>query len=153
MELKTLLLPEKTVTFEFPGCEGLTFDLTFLSKESNQKLVKKCTRPVVDSKTRQTREEFDSDLFLKLYVSAIVKGWSGFKLKYLKELVLVEVPKNQEEELLDYSDDNALELMKNSTIFDNWVSGVIEDISNFTTKNSSEKLKSSKVTSKSPAQD
>ena len=44
MDLNTMLLPEKVVTFDFPGCEGLTFDLAFLSKESNQELYKKCVK-------------------------------------------------------------------------------------------------------------
>ena len=132
MELKTLLLPEKTVTFDFPGCDGLTFDLAFLSKESNQSIWKKCQVQKFDSKTRQPIQEFDDELFLKLYVRAIVKGWKGLKLKYLKELVLVEVPEDQEDNELEFSDENALDLMKNSAVFDDWVSRMISDLENFT---------------------
>lgn len=135
MELKSMLLPEKTVTFDFPGCEGFKLDLTFLSKESNQALYKKCQKTVINPKNRQPMEEFDDELFLDLFVRAILKGWTGLKLKYLKELVLVEVPEEQQEEELEYSEDNALHLMKNSVIFDNWISEVISDLGNFTQSN------------------
>jgi hypothetical protein len=135
MELKSMLLAEKIVTFDFPGCEGLTFDLAFLSKESNQALYKKCQKPKFDTRTRQQIEEFDDELFLELYVNSIIKGWKGFKYKYVQELVLADIPQNEEEEL-EYSSDNALALMKNSTIFDNWVSEVISDLGNFTSNTS-----------------
>ena len=150
MELKSMLLPEKRVTFDFPGCEGFKLDLCFLSRESNQAILKKCQRAVIDPKTRQPREEFDDELFLELYVGSIIKGWTGLKLKYLTELVLVEVPEGKEEEELEYSKENALELMRNSSILDGWVSDMIKDLENFTKSNSTKKSKKSKVTSKSP---
>lgn len=148
MDLKSMLLPEKVVTFDFPGCEGFTIDLAFLSKESNQTLYKKCQRTKIDNKTRQTYEEFDEDLFLKIYVKSIIKGWKGFKYKYINELVLADIGENPELEL-PYSDDNALSLMQSSTIFDTWISEVITDLGNFIKKDSKEKLKELKATLKS----
>ena len=151
MDLKNMLLPEKVVSFDFPGCEGLSFDLCFLSKESNQALYKKCQKTKFD-RNRQEITEFDEDLFLQLYVASVVKGWKGFKLSYLKEFVLVDIGKNSEEEL-NFTDDNALELMKSSTIFDAWISGVISELGNFMSNDSTSKLEELRTTSKSLAQD
>ena len=139
MDLQSMLLPEKVVSFDFPGCPDFEVKLAFLSKESNQAIFKKCQVQKFDSKTRQPITEFDDELFLQLYVKAVIKGWKGLKLKYLRDLVLVEVPANKEDEELEYSEDNALELMKNSTIFDNWISEVISDLGNFTKNNSKKK--------------
>ena len=149
MDLKNMLLPEKVVNFEFPGCEGLSFDLAFLSKESNQALYKKCQKTKFD-RNRNEVVEFDDDLFLQLYVKSVIKGWKGFKLKYVSELVLADVGSDPELEL-DFTDDNALQLMKSSTIFDTWISGVISDLGNFTSKDSIGKLEKLKATSKSQA--
>jgi hypothetical protein len=148
MDLKSMLLPQKVVSFDFPGCDGLKFDLAFLSKESNQVLFKKCQTTEYDKKTRSTVDKFDDEKFLELYVKAIIKGWSGLKLEYLKDLVLVEVPSGQENILLPYTEENALDLMKNSTIFDNWVTEVISDLGNFTSSDSISKLIESNDTSK-----
>lgn len=148
-----MLLPEKVVTFDFPGCEGFTVDLAFLSKESNQQLWKKCQRQKIDSKTRKQLEEFDDELFLELYTRSVVKGWKGLKLKYLRELLLVDIPEDKENDELNYSEENALTLVQSSNIFDNWVGEVISDIANFTTNNSMKKSVVSKSTSKSPDQD
>jgi len=143
MDLKNMLLSERVVTFDFPGCDGLTFDLAFLSKESNQALYKKCQRTKFDSRTRQPIEEFDDDLFLQLYVKSIIKGWKGFKLKYISELVLADIGDDPEKEL-DFSDENALDLMRSSTIFDAWISEVISDLGNFMPKDSTKKSNESK---------
>lgn len=148
MDLQSILLPERVVSFEFPGCPGFEVDLAFLSKESNQQLWKKCQRKIIDSKTRQSREEFDEDLFLQLYTKSVVKGWRGFKLKYLNEIVLAELSAEDLDRELDYSEENALTLIKSSNIFDNWVGETISDIANFTTKPSQTKLTKSKTTSK-----
>lgn len=151
MDLQSLLLPEKVVTFDFPGCEGFKVDLAFLSKESNQSIFKKCRKTKFDTKTRQPIEEFDEDKFLELYVEAIIKGWTGFKVKHLSELVLVDVGNDPDAEI-DYTPENALALMKSSTIFDNWVSEVLSDLSNFTKDSTKKKPEKSKVTSKSKDQ-
>ena len=146
-----MLLPEKVVTFDFPGCEGLSFDLVFLSKESNQALYKKCQTTKFDV-NRNEVTEFNDELFLQLYVKSIVRGWKGFKAKYLRELVLADVPVSEEETEFPYTDEGALDLMKNSVLFDNWVSGVIQDLGNFTQKDSTKKSEELKITSKSPDQ-
>ncbi len=140
MDLKSMLLSEKVVTFDFPGCEGLTFDLAYLSKESNQALYKKCQKTRFDTKTRQAIDEFDDEMFLELYVKSIVKGWKGFKVKYVKELVLADIGDDAEKELA-FSDTNALELMRSSTIFDNWVTEVLSDLGNFSSNSTIEKSK------------
>jgi len=151
MDLKSMLLPEKVVSFDFPGCEGLTFDLAFLSKESNQALYKKCQKTKFD-RNRNEVEEFDDELFLQLYVKSIIKGWKGFKLEYLNEFLLADFS-GQEDTELDFSDENALDLMKNSVVFDNWISGVITDLGNFTSNDSMKKLDALKTTSENPVQD
>lgn len=154
MELTTLLLPEKTVVFPYPGLDGLEFELAFLSKESNQKIYNKCLVKTFNSKYG-TSEKLDDDKFLELYVREVVRGWKGFKMKYLSEFVLADFSDYDDEDEMDYTPENALALMKSSTVFDNWVSEVISDLKNFTTPKtkSVKKSKSSKDTSKSPAQE
>ena len=151
MDIKSMLLPEKVVTFDFPDCEGLSFDLAFLSKERNQALLKKCQTTKFDISGNEVTE-FNDDLFLQLYVKSIVRGWKGFKAKYLRKLVLADVPKNEEEIEFPFTDEGALDLMKNSVLFDSWVSGVIKNLGNFTQSDLTEKLEESKTTLKSLAQ-
>lgn len=146
MDLKSILIPERSVKFDYPGCPGLKVELTFLSKESNQKLLKKCTKNEFNKKTRQFNQVLDEDLFLEEYVTSIIKGWDGFKFKYLKKLVLIDESKFKDEDEMEFSVENAISLMKNSSDFDVWVSEMVSELENFSQNNSNTKSQESKAT-------
>jgi hypothetical protein len=129
ISLKTLLVPSKSVTVEYPGMPGFTIDVCFLSRETLQSIRKKATK--TSFKNRQPVEELNDDLFLELYVKASIKGWKGFKLTYLEQLAPVDVSKEDSDSELDYSEENALMLMKASTNFDAFVSEQVTDLGNF----------------------
>jgi hypothetical protein len=127
--LKTLLVPSKTVSVEYPGMPGFTIDLCFLSRETLQSIRKKATK--TSFKNRQPQEELNDELFLELYVKASVKGWKGLTLKYLEQLAPVDVAEEDPDAELDFSEENALYLMKASTNFDAFVSEQVTDLGNF----------------------
>lgn len=129
LSLKTLLVPSKAVNVEYPGMPGFTIELCFLSRETLQTIRKKSTKTTF--KNRQPVEELNDELFLELYVKACVKGWKGLKLKYLEQLAPVDLSDSDPETELDYSEENALYLMKASTNFDAFVSEQVADLGNF----------------------
>jgi len=131
--LKNLIVPTKEIETEYPGMPGFKLKLCFLSRETLQKMRKSATRNVY--KKHQPSEEFDDELFLELYVKATIKGWTGLKLSYLKELVPIELGDADPNLELDYSEEEALELTKGSMIFDQFVSEFTSDLGNFTKSN------------------
>jgi hypothetical protein len=130
LSLKTMLVPSKEVTVEYPGMPGFEVNVSFLSRETLQNIRKKATKTTF--KNRQPVEELNDDLFLELYVKGCIKGWSGLKLKYLEQLAPVDVSDADPESELDYSEENALYLMKSSTNFDSFISEQVTDLGNFT---------------------
>ena len=76
-------------------------------------------------------EILNDDLFLQLYVQGSIKGWSGLKLSYLDKLAPVDLEGQNIEDTLEYSDENALFLMQQSTEFDRFISDTVTDIANF----------------------
>lgn len=136
--LQSLLTPSKTATVDYPGVEGFKVKLSFLSREELIKLRKRCLTNGFDRKTRQATETLNEDLFLKNYVSAVVKGWEGLKYSTLAELMLVDLSSIDDvNACLEYSEENALILMKNAQEFDAFVTEVTGDLSNFTKYSSS----------------
>ena len=129
LSLKTMLVPSKEVTVEYPGMPGFEINVSFLSRETLQNIRKKATKTTF--KNRQPIEELNDDLFLELYVRGCIKGWSGLKLKYLEQLAPVNVGDEDPEAELDYSEENALYLMKSSTNFDSFISEKVTDLGNF----------------------
>ncbi len=130
LSLKTLLVPSKSVTVEYPGMPGFTVDVCFLSRETLQNIRKKSTKTTF--KNRQPIEELNDELFLELYVKASIKDWSGLKLSYLEQLAPVDLTGEKDlEQTLEYSEENALYLMKASPNFDAFISEQVTDLGNF----------------------
>lgn len=132
ISLASLMTPSKTVTIDFPGYTGMTVDLCYLAREELVKLRKKCVTTKFSKKTRQPEEILDEDKFLLEYCKSVIKGWSGFKYRYLEELLLVDVSAFDPDDELGFTQENAELLMKNSSDFDTWVTETVGDLENFT---------------------
>ena len=132
VSLKSLLTPSKTVSIEMPGFDGFEVKLTYLAREELLKLRNRSVKQVLNKKTRAYEEQLDNDKFLVEYCKSIIKGWKGLKYKYLEELLLVDTSNLDPEDELDYTQENAELLMKNSGDFDNWVSETVGELENFT---------------------
>lgn len=131
MKLSDLMVDTKSAWLDFPGCPGFQVEVCNLSRKELVNVRKRCVAQKFDRKTRQMVEELDEDKFIKEFTSATVKGWKGFKLKYLEDLVLVDLGDNDPEAEVDYSQDQAEVLVQNSTEFDNWINEVVFDLANF----------------------
>lgn len=132
VSLSSLMTPSKTVSLEFPGYSDMEVSLCYLAREELLKLRKKCVTTKFDKKTRQPEEILDEEKFLVEYCRAVIKGWTGLKYSYLEELLLVDISNLDPNDQLAYTQDNAETLMKNSTVFDGWVTETVGDLENFT---------------------
>jgi len=132
VSLASLMAPSKTVDIDFSGYPGFSVSLCYLSRDELLKLRKKCIATKFNKKTHAPEEVLDEDKFLGEYVKAVIKGWSGFKYRYLEEFLLVDVSAFEPDDELPFSQENAELLMKNSSIFDTWVTETVSDLENFT---------------------
>ena len=132
VSLASLMTPSKTVSLDFPDMEGLIVELTYLAREELLKLRSKCVKQKFNKKTRAFEEALDEDIFLVEYVKAVIKGWTGFKFDYLRQLVLIDLKDLDLEDELPFTSENAELLMKNSPDFDTWVTEATGELENFT---------------------
>ena len=132
--LSDLLTPSKEANIDFPGYDGFKVNLTYLAREEMLKLRKKAVTTKINRRTRQPEEELNEEVFLKEYTKAVIKGWSGLKMKYLVQLIPVDEDKIADmEKELPYTLENAQIMMENSNDFDAWLTEVVGDLANFTT--------------------
>ena len=129
ISLKSLLVSTKYTTVDYAGFDGFKIDISFLTREALAKIRKKATRTQMQN--RVPTESVDEELFLKLYVEAAIKGWSGLKLAYVEQMAPVDLGDADRDAELEYNSDNALMLMKASTDFDSFVSSTVTDLSAF----------------------
>jgi hypothetical protein len=133
MNLQSLIIETKSVWVDYPGLEGLKVEVAALSRPELIALRKRCTITKFN-KQRQAEEVLDEDKFVREFTRATVKGWAGFKLKYLEGFLLVDLKAKDPEALLEYTEDNAQTLVTNSADFDSWLNEVVFDLDNFRTK-------------------
>ena len=148
MDLKSLLVDSKTTWVEFPGLDGFEVELANLSRKELVNLRKKCTSSKFNRKTRAFEEQLDDEKFVKEFSEATVKGWKGLKLSYLEDLILVDLQGQDLNKEMEYTLDNALVLVENSTEFDNWLNEVVFDLENFRSKQSGKVAKTTGAVSK-----
>jgi hypothetical protein len=134
MDLKSLLVDSKTTWVEFPGLSGFEVELANLSRKELVNLRKKCTINKFNRKTRQFEDELNDEKFVKEFSKATVQNWKGLKLEFLEDLLLVDLKGQDPKKELEYSEDNALQLVENSSEFDNWLNEVVFDLENFRSK-------------------
>ena len=145
MELKSLLVDSKTTWVEFPGLDDFEVELANLSRKELVNLRKRCTQNKFNRKTRQFEESLDDDKFVVEFTNATVKGWKGLQLKYLEDMILVDLKGQDPEKVMEYSEENAQVLVENSSEFDNWLNEVVFDLENFRSEKSEESTKTSET--------
>lgn len=133
MKLEDLMVDTKSVWFDYPGCPGFKVKIATLSRKEMLAMRKNCMISEFDRKTRRPIETLDEDKFVSEFSKATIKGWKGFKIKYLEHLMPVDLRDNDPDLELDYSEDQAEALVQNSTEFDNWINEVVFDLENFRT--------------------
>ena len=131
MDLKSLLVDSKTTWVEFPGLNGFEVELANLSRKELTNLRKKCTMNKFNRKTRQFEDELNDEKFVIEFTLATVKNWKGLQLGYLQDLLLVDLKGQDKNSEMTFSEENAQELVENSTEFDNWLNEVVFDLENF----------------------
>jgi hypothetical protein len=132
MLLKDIIVNTKTVEVDFPGLDGFKVSIAAISREVSRKLKEESETTKIDPALRMSVTELDEDKFLEKFASAAIKGWSGLKMKYLSELLLVDASKIEDlESEVDFSLENVVELLKHSQIFDTWINEQVFNIERF----------------------
>lgn len=150
MKLKDLMVDVKTAWMDFPGCPGFSVEVANLSRKELVLLGKKCMVQKFDRKTRQMFEERDDEKFVSLFAKQTIKNWKGLKLKYLEDLILVNLSGQDTEQELEFDPEQAQILIENSVEFDNWINEVVFDLANFRSGPVGDVLGSSGAVSKTP---
>ena len=140
-KIQSLLATESTSWVEFPDIEGFRVQLRFLSREDLLKIRKASLVYTFNKRTRQKEEEVDNDKFLERYTKKVIVGWEGLKVKDLAALLPVDMSHANGEEVVEYSEEEALALIKNSTIFDQFITDAMNDFEQFSIKKEEQEVK------------
>ena len=140
--IKNLMVnDDKVVDVQFPDSDNFYVSLAYLSRD---KLVKIRNRALVikfNKRTRQREEEVDNDKFLEEYSRRVIKGWRGLTIRELARILPIETSGADLDKDVPYTEEDALELLRNSTIFDQFITDCMNDFEVFENDKQSEAVK------------
>jgi hypothetical protein len=122
---------ETVVDVEFPDIEGFIISLVYLNREDLVKIRNQSLTFKFNKRTRQREEEIDNDKFLAAYTEKAIKSWKGLKVKHLPMLLPVDISSMDSEEDIEYSVEEARDLVTNSTIFDQFITDTMNEFEQF----------------------
>ena len=126
--IKKLMVTEKVTSVEFPDIDGFVVDLCYIGRERMVKIRNQSLEYRFNKRTRQREEEVNNEKFLEAYAEAVIKGWSGLTIRGLSNLIPVDMSGVDPNQEVPYNAEDALLLLRNSTIFDQFIT---DSINNF----------------------
>ena len=149
-KIASLHAQETTVDVEFPEIDGFVISLAYLNRDDLMKIRNRSLSYKFNKRTRQREEEVDNDKFLEEYTKKAIKGWKGLYVKDLPQLLPIDMENADPNEAIEYNETEALELIKNSTVFDQFITDSMQDYEQFTIEKKEQEIKNSKSTSTTP---
>ena len=133
-KIKNLIAEQSSVWVEYPDIDGFEVNLKYLTREDLMKVRNAALTYKFNKRTRQREEEIDNDRFLENYAEKAIMGWKGLKVKHMPALMPVDISVIDGEDVIEYSNEDAIELLKNSTVFDQFVTDTMNDFEQFSKK-------------------
>lgn len=133
-KIQNLIATETITEVEYPDIEGFFIKIAYLNREDLIKIRNSSLKYAFNKRTRQREEEIDNDKFLEAYTKKAIRGWRGLKMKDLPNLLPVDLSSSRLDETIPYSEEEALFLIKNSSLFDQFVTDCMNDLDTFSVK-------------------
>lgn len=140
-KIKNLIAEKSSVWVEYPDIDGFELNLKYLTREDLMKIRNASLTYKFNKRTRQREEEIDNDRFLENYAEKAILGWKGLKVKHMPALMPVDISGIDGEDDIEYSSEDAIELLKNSTVFDQFITDTMNDFEQFSKKKAAADVK------------
>ena len=134
-KITSMLKDKLEVTVQVDGYPGFEVTIAYLSRQEIERIRKKVTKTVFDKRSHEKKEEVDTDAFTKILVESSLLGWKGLTLEVLSKLAPIEIPDGAKlTDEIEYSPEDAFDLVKSSPEFDRWLNETIFELDNFRPK-------------------
>lgn len=121
----------RTKTVDYPSMPGFKITLGYISNELNRKIYKEATVNKFDSANGVSYPELDQEKFAELLCKHAIRGWEGLTVAGLSELLLINTDSLSQDEAVEYTEDNALQLYLNCLPLNKWLSNAVRELNQF----------------------
>jgi hypothetical protein len=130
INLKDITQETKTATLDYPGYKGFKVKVNLITRPMAQKIHRECME-IRMTESGVMQEQLNEEKFASKFINSAVTGWEGLTGAIVKELMPVDEKAISDEDLVPYSQDNALMLGKNCDQFDKWLNEVVFKLRHF----------------------
>lgn len=138
--LKELKINQNSIEVAYPRFKNFILKLRYLPRDEIAAIREKAATNTYNRLTRQREDVVDTDKFMDEYIKKALVGWSGLTYEVIVALVPVEVNVSLDTEV-EYTHENAMWLVKNSTEFDSFISDTMNQVDLFSVIKKEETLK------------
>lgn len=131
MELKKLMVDTKSVFVPFDGVKGFEVEINYIPRTEMTHLYKSCQRTEFSKKTRGMETTLDEEKFVERFVDKAIKGWRGLTYRNLENFLPIDYAPEDADTELEFTKDNAILLVKESSLFDDFLNQKITDVDSF----------------------
>ncbi len=125
MDLTGFKKKTATAWFDFDNEKAMRVQLRYISPEEANKELRDCT------KTVNGRDQYDDEKGIQVLAARIL-AWEGFTLRRIAEMIPIEVPEDQLDNLVVCSEANKIELLRQSWQFRPFVEKITASLAEFT---------------------
>ncbi|AFQ22294.1 hypothetical protein My1_135 [Pectobacterium phage My1] len=129
INLKNVVVQTKSVDVAYPGIPGFVVTIGYVSRATSRKIVESSKKDVMVNGAVISVQ--DDDLFVENFVKSAILGWKGLTLGDVSKLLLIDAQDLDLDTEVEFSIDNAVQLMKESVAFDNWINTVVFQLDSF----------------------
>jgi hypothetical protein len=124
---------------------GIFFHLKFTARNDLMRMMKESTIMRYNPSTKTREPSLDGDKLIRKYCAAAVEGWHGMTPRNLSRLIpMKNVPEEQLDVEIQFSQDQLVELVKNSAEIDTFLQQTATDV-NYFNADLEQELKNSKA--------
>ena len=124
-------------TIKVKYIDDFEIEIRYLPRSEMRRIGEKATDWFWDQKDHTRKEKMNSEKFYKDFIQKVFIGWTGLKLGTLAKMLPIKIDNPETE--IPYSEENALELMREAYDFDIFIQQMVMDIEKFQEKKTNEK--------------
>lgn len=129
INLKDVVVQTKTVEVAYPGLPNFVVSIGYVSRATSRKIIDASRKDVMTNGT--VIKVQDDDKFIEEFVKEAIIGWKGLTLADVSQLLLVDLGDLDPATVVEFSIDNAVQLMRESSAFDNWINNMVFQLDSF----------------------
>ena len=129
INLKDIALDTKQITVAYPGLPHFKLKVNYVSRKLSKKILEAAQEnQFVNGIAVKVQND---DKFAEEFVKVAIAGWEGLTVADVEKLMLIEVPEDRLDDKVEFSIDNAMMLVRNSSAFETWMNSTVFHLDTF----------------------